>query len=199
MFSKNNTNKIIHQKSVTVHHEKCPISKDWNTKKSAIRKESNAKKVQLEKSPNMKREQLLKRANTEKMKQEMSKTRKKYNRKWVQHESKSWKKHRKNAAKKKCTTRGKCNLKRVQNERVQRGKIATRNEYNTKKRIMKWVQHKSKRNKVQHEKSTRRKKRNTQKGETWKKYKMKKVQRGKIATPKVCNTTNGKTWKECNM
>ena len=34
------------------------------------------------------------------MKQEMSKTRKKYNRKWVQHESKSWKKHRKNAAKK---------------------------------------------------------------------------------------------------
>ena len=33
---------------------------------------------------------------------------------------------------KKCTTRGKCNLKRVQNERVQRGKIATRNEYNTK-------------------------------------------------------------------
>ena len=33
---------------------------------------------------------------------------------------------------KKCTTRGKCNLKRVQNERVQRGKIATLNEYNTK-------------------------------------------------------------------
>ena len=48
----------------------------------------------------MKREQLLKSANTEKMEQEMSKTRKKCNRKRVQHESKSWKENRKNAAKK---------------------------------------------------------------------------------------------------
>ena len=218
-----NRDKTIHKKVL-----QC-ITKKVQYQKSKIRKKSNMKRIQhencnskevhLEKWRNIKRQQLVKRANTERIQQKMSGT-------WRKSIEKNIVKNIEKVRQEKCTTREKCNLKRVQNERVQHEKIGTRNGCKTKKCTLKWVEHKSKRNKVQHEKvqdensATRRKvkhersirwkKCNTeklqpQKCATRKRYNMKRVQYVKNATRKVTtlekvqHEKKNTRWKKCNM
>ena len=163
-WKKCNIEQVQHGMSATATWNECTRVITWKqskTKIGAAWKERNMKKVQHGKSDT----------------------------KWVQHEKSATQKimqnekgpTQKKSIRKVCNTK-KCNLKRVRYEKVQNGRITTRNECKTKK--------------VQHEVSATWSK--TKQGATWKNHNMKKVQHFKRFNMKRVQDQKSATRKECN-